>query len=199
LIQNLSKKAARWLVPDRDRKTAGQNSNPWKIKPGPKSFSRSKLPIKSPGQIRNRRGQLAPEGSCKIPAKEGIQVHRRQSVDSDELMLAALEQKRSSRGDVRHIRYEDRRGPRHARMLTRLGNHGSRMGPDVALMDRWPVLRGLLTDSSSGYNAEAQGGGPMRWQKTGDSITIERRPAVKQTGSICRSPQTNWRAAKLLQ
>ena len=69
-------------------------------------------PIKPSGHIQILRGSLAPEGSvAKITGKEGLAFEGPARVyDSEEDMLAALEDGKIQKGDVIIIRYEGPKG-----------------------------------------------------------------------------------------
>src|SRR5205814_7239442 len=78
-------------------------------------------PIKKSGHIRILRGNLAPQGAvAKITGKEGLKFSGpAKCYDSEELMLAALEQQKIVKGDVVIIRYEGPKGgPGMPEMLT---------------------------------------------------------------------------------
>ncbi|MCG8651061.1 MAG: dihydroxy-acid dehydratase, partial [Pirellulales bacterium] len=95
-------------------------------------------PIKSCGHIRILRGSLAPEGAvAKITGKEGLKFTGPARVfDSEEDMLAALEQNQIQKGDVVVIRYEGPKGgPGMPEMLTPTSAiMGAGLGSDVALL-----------------------------------------------------------------
>ncbi len=133
-------------------------------------------PIKSNGHIRILKGNLAPGGAvAKITGKEGEVFSGQARVfDSEEDMLAALEQGRIKKGDVVVIRYEGPKGgPGMPEMLTPTSAiMGAGLGDDVAL-----ITDGRFSGGSHGFIIghvvpEAQEGGPIGLIKTGDTITI---------------------------
>ena len=69
-------------------------------------------PIKETGHLQILRGNFAPEGSvAKITGKEGLLFEGVANVfDSEEEMVAALEEKKINKGDVVIIRYEGPKG-----------------------------------------------------------------------------------------
>ena len=95
-------------------------------------------PIKTTGHIQILKGNVAPEGSvAKITGKEGLVFTGTANVfDSEEEMLAALEQKKINKGDVIIIRYEGPKGgPGMPEMLTPTSAiMGAGLGSDVALL-----------------------------------------------------------------
>ena len=134
-------------------------------------------PIKSSGHLQILRGNLAPEGSvAKITGKEGNVFTGIANVfDSEEDMVAALEEKKISKGDVVIIRYEGPKGgPGMPEMLTPTSAiMGAGLGNDVALM-----TDGRFSGGSHGFivghiTPEAQEGGPIALVKNGDKITID--------------------------
>ncbi len=133
-------------------------------------------PFKSSGHIRILKGNLAPGGAvAKITGKEGEVFSGPARVfDSEEAMLAALEQDRIEKGDVVVIRYEGPRGgPGMPEMLTPTSAlMGAGLGNDVAM-----ITDGRFSGGSHGFIIghvvpEAQEGGPIALIKTGDMITI---------------------------
>ena len=133
--------------------------------------------IKETGHIQILKGNLAPEGSvAKITGKEGLVFKGTANVfDSEEEMLAALEQKKINKGDVIIIRYEGPKGgPGMPEMLTPTSAiMGAGLGSDVALM-----TDGRFSGGSHGFivghiTPEAQEGGPIALVKTGDKITVD--------------------------
>ena len=133
-------------------------------------------PIKSNGHIRILKGNLAPGGAvAKITGKEGEVFSGPARVfNSEEDMLAALEQGRIDKGDVVVIRYEGPKGgPGMPEMLTPTSAIvGAGLGNDVAL-----ITDGRFSGGSHGFIIghvvpEAQEGGPIGLIKTGDTITI---------------------------
>ncbi|MGI9429983.1 MAG: dihydroxy-acid dehydratase, partial [Bythopirellula sp.] len=134
-------------------------------------------PIKATGHIRIMRGNFCPDGAvAKITGKEGLQFSGPANVfDSEEDMLAALEQKKINKGDVVIIRYEGPQGgPGMPEMLTPTSAiMGAGLGSDVALM-----TDGRFSGGSHGFivghvTPEAQVGGPIALVESGDQITID--------------------------
>jgi len=134
-------------------------------------------PIKTSGHIRILRGNLAPLGAvAKITGKEGLVFTGTANVfDSEEDMLAALEQKKIQKGDVIIIRYEGPKGgPGMPEMLTPTSAiMGAGLGEHVALM-----TDGRFSGGSHGFlighvTPEAQEGGPIALIRNGDKITID--------------------------
>jgi len=134
-------------------------------------------PIHSRGHIQILRGNLAPEGAVgKITGKEGTAFSGPANVfDSEEAMLAALEEKQIHRGDVVVIRYEGPQGgPGMPEMLTPTSAiMGAGLGSDVALL-----TDGRFSGGSHGFIVghvapEAQAGGPIALIRNGDVITID--------------------------
>lgn len=159
-------------------KTMAENLAPLEgLKPGQKIIQSVNQPIKETGHIRILRGNLAPEGSvAKITGKEGLRfVGPAKCYNSEEEMLAALEQKKIGKGDVIIIRYEGPKGgPGMPEMLTPTSAiMGAGLGSDVALM-----TDGRFSGGSHGFiighvTPEAQGGGPLALVQDGDQITID--------------------------
>ena len=134
-------------------------------------------PIKSTGHIQILRGNLAPEGAvAKITGKEGTSFTGPAKVyDSEESMLAALEEGGIVPGDVIVIRYEGPQGgPGMPEMLTPTSAViGAGLGSEVALL-----TDGRFSGGSHGFivghvTPEAQVGGPIAFIEQGDSITID--------------------------
>jgi len=134
-------------------------------------------PIKPTGHIQILRGSLAPAGAvAKITGKEGLKFSGPANVfDSEEEMLAALEQKQIKAGDVVIIRYEGPKGgPGMPEMLTPTSAIiGAGLGSSVALL-----TDGRFSGGSHGFivghiTPEAQEGGPIALVKTGDLVTID--------------------------
>jgi len=134
-------------------------------------------PIKSTGHIQILRGNLAPEGAvAKITGKEGTSFTGPAKVyDSEESMLAALEEDGIVPGDVIVIRYEGPQGgPGMPEMLTPTSAViGAGLGSEVALL-----TDGRFSGGSHGFivghvTPEAQVGGPIAFIEQGDSITID--------------------------
>ncbi|MGF1614182.1 MAG: dihydroxy-acid dehydratase [Gammaproteobacteria bacterium] len=134
-------------------------------------------PIYPTGHIRILRGNLAPGGAvAKITGKEGLRFSGPARVfDSEEAMLAALEQGRITKGDVVVIRYEGPKGgPGMPEMLTPTSAiMGAGLGAQVAL-----VTDGRFSGGSHGFIIghvvpEAQEGGPIALIEDGDVIGID--------------------------
>jgi dihydroxy-acid dehydratase len=134
-------------------------------------------PIKETGHIQILRGNLAPEGAvAKITGKEGLVfTGTAKTFDSEEAMLAALEQGQIEKGDVIIIRFEGPKGgPGMPEMLTPTSAiMGAGLGQDVALM-----TDGRFSGGSHGFivghiTPEAQEGGPIALVQNGDKITID--------------------------
>ncbi len=134
-------------------------------------------PIKSTSHIQILKGNLAPGGAVgKITGKEGVRFSGPARVfDSEEDMLAALEQGKIQNGDVIVIRYEGPKGgPGMPEMLTPTSAiMGAGLGSDVAL-----ITDGRFSGGSHGFIIghvvpEAQEGGPIGLVKDGDRITID--------------------------
>ena len=134
-------------------------------------------PIKDSGHIRILKGNFAPEGAvAKITGKEGLQFTGPANVfDSEEDMLAALENKQINKGDVVIIRYEGPKGgPGMPEMLTPTSAiMGAGLGKDVAM-----ITDGRFSGGSHGFiighvAPEAQEGGPIALVENGDIVTID--------------------------
>ena len=134
-------------------------------------------PIKETGHIQIMRGNLAPDGAvAKITGKEGLVFSGTARVyDSEEAMLAGLEDGEIQKGDVIVIRFEGPKGgPGMPEMLTPTSAiMGAGLGADVALM-----TDGRFSGGSHGFivghiTPEAQDGGPIALVQTGDKITID--------------------------
>ncbi len=134
-------------------------------------------PIKETGHLQILRGNLAPDGSvAKITGKEGLIFKGTARVyDSEEDMLAGLENNEIQKGDVIVIRYEGPKGgPGMPEMLTPTSAiMGAGLGKDVAL-----ITDGRFSGGSHGFIVghicpEAQEGGPIALVQTGDPITID--------------------------
>jgi dihydroxy-acid dehydratase len=134
-------------------------------------------PIKSTGHIRIMRGNFCPDGAvAKITGKEGLKfTGTANCFDSEEEMLAAMQQKRVKKGDVVIIRYEGPQGgPGMPEMLSPTGSIvGAGLASDVAL-----ITDGRFSGGSAGFivghvTPEAQVGGPIALVKNGDRITID--------------------------
>jgi len=134
-------------------------------------------PIKATGHIQILRGNLAPEGAvAKITGKEGIRFSGPARVyDSEEEMLAGLENGQIHKGDVVIIRFEGPKGgPGMPEMLTPTSAiMGAGLGKDVALL-----TDGRFSGGSHGFivghiTPEAQEGGPIALVRDGDIVTID--------------------------
>lgn len=133
-------------------------------------------PIKESGHIRILKGNLAPTGAvAKITGKEGLTFNGPAKVyDSEEEMLAALEQGKIEKGDAVIIRYEGPKGgPGMPEMLTPTSAvMGAGLGEHVAM-----ITDGRFSGGSHGFiighvTPEAQEGGAIALVKNGDPITI---------------------------
>ena len=147
------------------------------FKAGQKVVQTVEQPIKATGHIQILRGNLAPDGAvAKITGKEGLRfAGLARCFDSEEDMLAALEQKVIQKGDVIIIRYEGPQGgPGMPEMLTPTSAiMGAGLGSDVALL-----TDGRFSGGSHGFivghvTPEAQIGGPIALARDGDHITID--------------------------
>ena len=157
-------------------------------------------PIKSSGHIQILRGNLAPGGAvAKITGKEGLRfVGPAKVYDSEEDMLAALEQKKITKGDVVVIRYEGPQGgPGMPEMLTPTSAlMGAGLGNDVAL-----ITDGRFSGGSHGFLVghvvpEAQLGGPLALIADGDQITIDaetHRLDVALSDDELAARRSHWR------
>ena len=147
---------------------------------------------------------MAPEGSvAKITGKEGLKFTGRANVfDSEEDMLAALEQKKILKGDVVIIRYEGPKGgPGMPEMLTPTSAiMGAGLGSDVALL-----TDGRFSGGSHGFivghiTPEAQEGGPFALVQTGDIVTVDaqsRRIDANVTEEEFANRKKSWKAPPL--
>jgi dihydroxy-acid dehydratase len=134
-------------------------------------------PIKPTGHIRIMRGNFCPDGAvAKITGKEGLRfTGTANCFDSEEDMLAAMQQHKIKKGDVVVIRYEGPQGgPGMPEMLEPTGAIvGAGLEKDVAL-----ITDGRFSGGSAGFivghvTPEAQVGGPIALVKNGDQITID--------------------------
>jgi len=134
-------------------------------------------PVLPRGHIRILRGNLAPTGAvAKITGKEGERFSGTAKVyDSEEAMLAGLENHEITKGHVVVIRYEGPKGgPGMPEMLTPTSAiMGAGLGKDVALL-----TDGRFSGGSHGFiighiTPEAQDGGPLGLVRDGDHITID--------------------------
>ncbi len=157
-------------------------------------------PIKDSGHIRILKGNLAPAGAvAKITGKEGEHFTGPARVfDSEEDMLAGLEQEQIKKGDAVVIRYEGPKGgPGMPEMLTPTSAiMGAGLGGDVAM-----ITDGRFSGGSHGFiighvTPEAQEGGPIGLIKDGDQITINAVNnviTVDLTDEEMQQRQDEWR------
>jgi dihydroxy-acid dehydratase len=147
------------------------------LKPGQEIIHTLEKPVFARGHIRILHGNLAPQGSvAKITGKEGeLFTGIAKVFDSEEAMLAGLENKQIGKGDVVVIRYEGPKGgPGMPEMLTPTSAiMGAGLGADVALL-----TDGRFSGGSHGFiighiTPEAQEGGPIALVQNGDRITID--------------------------
>ena len=147
------------------------------LKTGQQIIQPLESPVNPRGHIRILHGNLAPDGSvAKITGKEGERFSGPANVfDSEEAMLAGLENQAISKGDVVVIRYEGPKGgPGMPEMLTPTSAiMGAGLGKDVALL-----TDGRFSGGSHGFiighiTPEAQDGGPIGLVRNGDLITID--------------------------
>ncbi len=134
-------------------------------------------PIKATGHLRVLKGNVAPDGAvAKITGKEGLKFSGpARAYDSEEDMLAGLENGEIQKGEVVIIRFEGPKGgPGMPEMLTPTSAIiGAGLGADVALM-----TDGRFSGGSHGFivghiTPEAQSGGPIALIQNGDVITID--------------------------
>jgi dihydroxy-acid dehydratase len=147
------------------------------LKAGQSIIQPLETPVNPRGHIRILHGNLAPDGSvAKITGKEGERFAGPAKVyDSEEAMLAGLEKKEITKGQVVVIRYEGPKGgPGMPEMLTPTSAiMGAGLGKDVALL-----TDGRFSGGSHGFiighiTPEAQEGGPIGLVRDGDVITID--------------------------
>jgi dihydroxy-acid dehydratase len=147
------------------------------LKAGQKIIRPVEEPLKATGHISILHGNLAPGSAvAKITGKEGSRFRGPARVfDSEEAMLAALEQGGIARGDVVIIRYEGPKGgPGMPEMLTPTSALvGAGLGNDVAL-----ITDGRFSGGSHGFIVghvvpEAQDGGPIALVHDGDVVVID--------------------------
>ncbi|MDM4014387.1 dihydroxy-acid dehydratase [Roseiconus lacunae] len=161
-------------------------------------------PIKSSGHIRILKGSLAPEGAvAKITGKEGLLFSGpARCFDSEEEMLAALEQKKIQKGDVVVIRFEGPKGgPGMPEMLTPTSAiMGAGLGSDVAM-----ITDGRFSGGSHGFivghvTPEAQIGGPIGLLRDGDVVTIDAETNslnVEVSAEELEKRRESWKAPEL--
>ncbi len=147
------------------------------LQPGQEVVRPIDRPIKATGHIQILKGNLAPGGAvAKITGKEGLVFSGPARVyDSEEAMLAALEQREIRKGDAVVIRYEGPKGgPGMPEMLTPTSAiMGAGLGADVAM-----ITDGRFSGGSHGFIVghvvpEAQEGGPIALLQDGDRITVD--------------------------
>jgi len=161
-------------------------------------------PIKPTGHITILHGNLAPGSAvAKITGKEGSRFRGPARVfDSEEAMLAALEQGAIQRGDVVIIRYEGPKGgPGMPEMLTPTSALvGAGLGNDVAL-----ITDGRFSGGSHGFIVghvvpEAQDGGPIALVCDGDVVVIDADTAtidMEVSEDEIRRRRKEWEAPPL--
>jgi dihydroxy-acid dehydratase len=174
------------------------------LEPGQAIVRTLSNPIKPTGHITILRGNLAPEGAvAKITGKEGTRFTGPAKIfNSEEEMLAALEQKRITKGDVVVIRYEGPQGgPGMPEMLTPTSAiMGAGLGSDVALL-----TDGRFSGGSHGFivghiTPEAQVGGPLALIRDGDQIVLDAeklRIDVSVSEQEFAQRRSAWRAPPL--
>ena len=162
------------------------------FQPGQRVIRPLDNPIHRTGHIQILRGNLAPEGAvAKITGKEGLKfTGRANAFDSEEEMLAALEDGRILEGDVVVIRYEGPKGgPGMPEMLTPTSAIvGAGLGKSVAL-----ITDGRFSGGSHGFIVGHITPGPIALIRTGDTITID---AVKNTLEVRLDPEEIARRRK---
>jgi len=174
------------------------------LAPGQKIIQPVEQPIKPTGHITILHGNLAPGSAvAKITGKEGSRFRGPARVfDSEEAMLAALEQGAIHRGDVVIIRYEGPKGgPGMPEMLTPTSALvGAGLGNDVAL-----ITDGRFSGGSHGFIVghvvpEAQEGGPIALVRDGDMVVIDADAATMDaevSDDEFRRRKSEWRAPPL--
>ena len=183
-------------------KTLAENlANVPGLTPGQEIVRSFNNPIKPTGHIQILKGNLAPEGAvAKITGKEGLTFTGPARVfDSEEDMLAALEEGQIQKGDVIVIRFEGPKGgPGMPEMLTPTSAiMGAGLGSDVALL-----TDGRFSGGSHGFivghiTPEAQEGGPLALVEDGDAITIDaeqNRLDVAVTDKEMEQRRAQWTA-----
>ncbi len=156
-------------------------------------------PFKATGHIQILRGNLAPGGAvAKITGKEGEHFSGPAKVyESEEDMLAGLEEGEIVKGDVVVIRYEGPKGgPGMPEMLTPTSAiMGQGLGAHVAL-----ITDGRFSGGSHGFLVghivpEAQEGGAIALLKNGDAITLDARDntiTVDLTDAELKRRKDSW-------
>jgi len=157
-------------------------------------------PIKATGHIQILYGNLSPRGAvAKITGKEGLSFRGPACVfDSEEDMLAGLEDGKIRKGCVVVIRYEGPRGgPGLPEMLTPTSAlAGAGMLNAVAL-----ITDGRFSGGSHGFivghvTPEAQEGGPIALLRDGDIISIDaplRRLSVEVSDAELAQRRAAWK------
>jgi dihydroxy-acid dehydratase len=147
------------------------------LKAGQKIIRPVEEPLKATGHIAILHGNLAPGSAvAKITGKEGSRFRGPARVfDSEEAMLAALEQGGIARGDVVIIRYEGPKGgPGMPEMLTPTSALvGAGLGADVALITDGRFSGGTWGMVVGHVAPEAAVGGNIALIREGDSITVD--------------------------
>jgi dihydroxy-acid dehydratase len=158
-------------------------------------------PIKKTGHIRIMRGNFCPDGAvAKITGKEGLKfTGTANCFDSEEDMLAAMQQHKVKKGDVVVIRYEGPQGgPGMPEMLSPTGSIvGAGLEKDVAL-----ITDGRFSGGSAGFivghvTPEAQLGGPIALVNNGDRITIDAEAntiTIDLTAEELNKRRKEWKA-----
>jgi dihydroxy-acid dehydratase len=158
-------------------------------------------PIKKTGHIRIMRGNFCPDGAvAKITGKEGLKfTGTANCFDSEEEMLAAMQQHKVKKGDVVVIRYEGPQGgPGMPEMLSPTGSIvGAGLEKDVAL-----ITDGRFSGGSAGFivghvTPEAQLGGPIALVNNGDRITIDAEAntiTIDLTAEELNKRRKEWKA-----
>jgi dihydroxy-acid dehydratase len=186
-------------------KTLGENLF-WSagLSAGQKIIQPVEHPIKPTGHITILHGNLAPDSAvAKITGKEGSRFRGPARVfDSEEAMLAALEQGAIHRGDVVIIRYEGPKGgPGMPEMLTPTSALvGAGLGNDVAL-----ITDGRFSGGSHGFIVghvvpEAPDGGPISLVRDGDVVVIDADTATidaEVSEEEFRARRSGWRPPPL--
>ena len=161
-------------------------------------------PVKERGHISILRGNLAPGGAVgKVTGKQGLRFPGPARVfDSEEEMLAGLEQGVITSGDVIVIRYEGPKGgPGMPEMLTPTSALAG-----VGLVDQVALVTdGRFSGGSHGFIIghvvpEAQDGGPIALVQAGDTITIDDETheiTVDLSDHELTARQSEWEAPPL--
>jgi dihydroxy-acid dehydratase len=158
-------------------------------------------PIKKTGHIQILKGNLALDGAvAKITGKEGLFFKGpARCFDTEEAMIAALEQNQIQKGDVIVIRYQGPKGgPGMPEMLKPTSAIvGAGLGKDVAL-----ITDGRFSGGSHGFiighiTPEAQVGGNIALVEDGDIIAIDAEKNtinVEIAENVLASRRANWTA-----